>query len=617
MADMTAQTPPVEPIAHAADSPSLRDAELKQIAGTGAFARGREYAQAGRISLDACSADGLRGHALGTRRYALRLQRENGQWQWDCECPAADDGSFCKHLVAAVIAARAAASEAGACASARDAEDRDRMVQALGHRLAEIEVLHARGDVIGLHAQGQQLGTLLASMSAARTPRPPRAQAPLAKSDLAAFLQAQPASRLAAWLMDLAADDAAIEKRLRLQLAADDPSQLKSALGKLLDAGGFLDYHGCLRYARRLDGLLGVLRRRLTESPAHALELAAYALARLFRIYANSDDSSGALGERLAEVVEVLRDACAAATPPADWAKTFHKLHAEDGWDLLALPDFWPLLGAQGQAVYAKRVADAFASLPPASEDSRYERNVFIACRMAESYARVSGDFELLQRVLRRDLRHAVDHLRVLDSLRGAGRAREAQEWAEAAVRKFPRDASLRAALSACLRDAGLDEEALQQSWQAFQLRPASASWDTLKQCAGDAWPQWRERALAHCAAPAQGTASLRITLLMHDGDLAAALEFATENAVMAGTLIELARALQSTQPQAAGALLLRVVDAELPRADAGRYAGLISLMQRATRLLPPSSWQPHLDTIKSTYARRPKLMALMREAGL
>jgi uncharacterized Zn finger protein len=33
-------------------------------------------------------------------------------WQWNCSCPAADDGAFCKHLVAALLTARKEVTDA-------------------------------------------------------------------------------------------------------------------------------------------------------------------------------------------------------------------------------------------------------------------------------------------------------------------------------------------------------------------------------------------------------------------------------------------------------------------------------------------------------------------------
>jgi tetratricopeptide (TPR) repeat protein len=594
-------------------APVLRDTELRKLAGGAAFARGRDYWRMRRIHIDAQSAEALSGWAQGSRRYALWLRREAAGWRWDCACPAADDGSFCKHLVAAALTAREGLSPAQP-ESDRDADDPGAAVRLRQRPAVEADDCSERVKEV------ERLARVDRESDLPTGPGPgdqPRTQMPSATSSLAAFLHAQPAQRLAGWLLELAAEDGAIDKRLRLHQVAADPAQLKSAMGKLLSPGGFLDYRGGLRYALRLDGLVDALRQRLGEDPAHVRELCADALARLFKVYANSDDSAGAIGDRLGDLVALLVRSCVASPPPPAWAKTLHKLQRADDWSLLPLTDFWDVLGTQGQSIYAKRVLDAFASLPPPDEHSRYEPEVSATCRMTEALARASGDFDLLQRVLRRDLRYPVQYLAVLASLRAADRAREAQAWCEAAVRKFPRDADLREALAECLQDAGLEDEALLQSWQAFELQPGAARWDALKRHAAEAWPQWRERALAHVAALSHHSATQRIGLLLHDGDLAAAQALAADSAVISVRLVELARALQSAQPEAAGALYLRAVEADLPQAGATHYAGLVSLLQRASRLLPEACWQPALARIKLEYARRPKLMALLREAGM
>jgi uncharacterized Zn finger protein len=83
------------------------DEKLLTLAGSGAFSRGRRYHAEGRIELMWCDDDRLEGRARGSDVYAFRLLRKKGgAWEWRCECPAADGNAFCKHLVAAVLAAR-------------------------------------------------------------------------------------------------------------------------------------------------------------------------------------------------------------------------------------------------------------------------------------------------------------------------------------------------------------------------------------------------------------------------------------------------------------------------------------------------------------------------------
>ena len=130
---------------------------LRDAAGEGAFKRGAGYFKSGAVSLSQVSRTALVGEAHGSEIYRLWFKRVGGDWRWSCECPAADLGALCKHLVAAVLTARA---------------DDD-------------------GD--------QPLEVVM--------PKPSRKKSAASAADLRAFLHAQPAARLADWLLALAQED--------------------------------------------------------------------------------------------------------------------------------------------------------------------------------------------------------------------------------------------------------------------------------------------------------------------------------------------------------------------------------------------------------------------------
>lgn len=170
----------------------LSDSELKELAGAKAFDRGRGYYTDGRVRLLRQGAQQIEAEAAGNETYRLWLKREKSTWHWGCSCPAADDGSFCKHLVAAAI----------------------------------------------LWREG--------------TPEP----RPDAGDELLSYLRSQPAERLAQWLAELASEDSDIERRLQLHQSEGQPDKLKNVLAQNLNARGFLDYHRSMDYARRLDPAL-------------------------------------------------------------------------------------------------------------------------------------------------------------------------------------------------------------------------------------------------------------------------------------------------------------------------------------------------------------------------
>lgn len=541
------------------------DAELIELAGKAAFERGRGYHAAGRVALSLVSPDALAGKAHGSETYRLRMASDGRDWLWDCDCPAASDGALCKHLVAAVLTAR--------------------------------DELESADETGSPQAEGNTATTR--------------------EDELLAFLQTQPAQRLAGWLHALAREDGDVEKRLLLYCAAEQPGALKAALAKLLNTGGFLDYRRAIDYARRLDAAIEQLESVLQRDPAECRALCEYALGRLFKIYGNGDDSAGAIGDVMGSLAELHAQACADAPPGRALARPLHALMRRDGWGVLSLGAYWDALGPQGQAEFGKLVMAEFERLPAPKRNDHYGGD-YEACRRAEELARCAGDFELLQRVLRRDLQHDYQYLRVLESLREFGREREALAWAETAVKLFPKSTRLRATLAQCLGAAGMQEESLEQTWQCFQQQPGDQAWDALKQAAGKSWAPWRQRALDEVAVRERGHASLRIELLLHDGDVPAAVALAEANPVAPHTLHTLAQRLRQRDPTAAGRFYLRLARLQADNLrSASDYPRLVAFLKDVAALLPTEDWQPLLATVRQTHARKPKLMGLMNQAGL
>ncbi len=536
------------------------EAMLRHVAGPSALQRGRKYHAEGRVTFSEQTSTSLAGEVRGSQKYKFWLKPKGDVLVWCCECVAASDGAFCKHLVAAVLTAQDGAVEAVS---------------------------------------------------------PAAPSKPSAKNALLDYLRVQPAERLAGWLSALAERDRDVEKRLMLYRAAEQPGTLKPALAKLLNAGGFLDYRRSIAYANKLDAGIELLEGVLLRDPVECRALCEYALGRLFPVYGRSDDSSGAIGECMHAIADLHARACAAKPPGQVLAKPLHALQCKDDWGLLALPRYWDCLGARGQSDYARAVMAEYEKVPQmAGDHDRFSEAHGVFSR-TEALARCSADFELLQRVLRRDLSQPYHHLRVLESLREFGREREALAWGEAAVKRFPTDTRLRAALSGCLAAAGMLEEAIDQTWQAFRLHPDSQGWDALKRAAGNAWPLWRERALEEVTVREKGQVNQRVRLLLHDGDLAAAVELAREPSVWSDTLRDLAQRLRRSDPTTAGAFYLRLAHKQVDALNPREYPVLVDTIDNAAKLLPSAEWQPFVTEVRKRHARKTKLMLLLDAAGL
>lgn len=534
----------------------LTDAELKQLAGAAAFARGRGYHADGRVRLLREGENGIEGEAEGNELYRLWLKREQGEWRWGCSCPAADDGSFCKHLVAAALVWRE--------------------------------------------------GT------------PPRR--PGKEDELLDFLRTQPAERLAGWLAELAGEDSDIARRLRLHQSRDDPAKLKKSLSEALATHGLLDYHRSMDYARRLGPVLTQLQEQIRRDAGGGRELCDYTLKRLLRIYARSDDSAGTIGQRLAELAELHAEACRLA--PGDGAELARRLYAlqtADEWGLFPVSKYWPALGDAGQAEYAKLIAADLERLPPKPDPSgKHDSDAFYVRRRTADYAQAARDFELLMRVLQWDTSHAGAFLEITDACRRFKREREALQWAERGVKRFPHDARLRDALAACLTQAGLGEKALEQQWLAFMAQPDEQHWDALKQAAGKQWPEWRGKSLEALGGRRNGyDAGQRVRLLMHDADLDGALAEARARRIDPETLVQLAQRIENRNRVGSGELYLRVARALAEHLDYKQYPLFTRYMQRVARLLPENAWREWFEGFLVQHRRKTRLMAMLTEKGL
>lgn len=83
----------------------LNAAAIRRLAGPRSFERGVGYLNDGRVERPVERDGRLRALVRGTVPYVAELWATQGQPRWECTCPAAEDGSFCKHCVAVALAA--------------------------------------------------------------------------------------------------------------------------------------------------------------------------------------------------------------------------------------------------------------------------------------------------------------------------------------------------------------------------------------------------------------------------------------------------------------------------------------------------------------------------------
>jgi uncharacterized Zn finger protein len=535
---------------------------IRELAGGAAFGRGQAYFEQGRVTLSAIEESGFDATAHGTSRYRLWLRQDNDSLRFDCSCPAAADGSFCKHLVAASLA----------------------------------------------WIQGEEEDAPTTS-----------------EDDLLSALLNEPRERLAEWLYQAAMWDAGLEKKLRLKLS-NDPAALKKSLSALLRTGGFLDWRRSQDYAVGLEAPLEILESLLERDPDQCFELTDYVVKRLLRIYARADDSGGMIGDRMQEFSELhARAAAKARVSGAKLAGNLHKLKKQEDWDLFPLDRYWETLGSKGQAAYIRRVDKAISALPEVADEDEFsiDYDNFRVLAWREEVARCQGDFDTLIDLLSRDLSSGHDYERIVKACREFGHDALAMSWAERGLKAHPDWHGMRRLVAEEYQRAGLETEARDLLWQDFLKRPGPNTWQRLKTASSTQWPALRQKALAELAEreirldDGRQDASMRIQLLLDDDATEEALALAGTQAAHPWLLAAVAESVANTNPKSAAALYRRAADAELPHAHAKTYQNVLPLIRSAAQLDDSLETRDWIAQIRTRYSNRPKLIGMMDKAGL
>ena len=78
-------------------------ATVSSLARSRVYGRGVAYFDDGRVEPAEVRSGRLEATVRGTVPYVVELWVDGGRPQWSCTCPAAEDGSFCKHAVAVAL----------------------------------------------------------------------------------------------------------------------------------------------------------------------------------------------------------------------------------------------------------------------------------------------------------------------------------------------------------------------------------------------------------------------------------------------------------------------------------------------------------------------------------
>lgn len=548
--------------------------KLHSHANTATWQRGEKYYRENRV-FDLLRTDSkITARVKGSDSYRVSVTlKQNGDFSYQCNCPVNDDGSCCKHIVAVVIAA----------------------------------------------SKGEN-NDALAENSAVQS--------------LSAFLLAQPQVWLAETLANLAENNTDIERQLKFQqhlLGATDLASLKKAISTLLGRPHFLDYRKSRAFSYKIKEL-NTLLMQIDSAGKHGecVALSEYALERLIKLYAESDDSAGYMGAEIANTGEIYRNAAVSADNTSKpKPASFLKLLMLDDWNIIPQDDNLAMLGELGHAELERKIESAWANLKPTNVHGHYDAERFTIERLMENIAKQRGDVDFLIRMYGQTLHYPSRYHQIIKLCQAHQRTREAIVWAERGVKAHPRDLTLRTMLAEMYLKDGLEAEALALFWQNFSHSGTDVHYMILKQHAGNAWPAWRERALdllikaekttnasylrGSTSTSSKPDGSLRAACLLAEGCVDEVRQLLNTHGCRTDILLALTRIISKTHPQDATLHMQSVIADYLKHADNKNYQSATNLLKELRTWMPEGAFKTYVQILRHDHKARKNLISMLQ----
>ena len=410
--------------------------------------RGEGYRRNGRVGPLTVRDGRLEATVRGTMPYVVELWAERGEPRWSCTCPAAEDGSFCKHCTAVALS--------------MGSDDRPLVVPPLA-----------------------RLSRAQASASGRRVD-------PAPAENLAGVVDGLAQDRLARIVLDHAATDWRLRERLLAEArAARGDSPDMDAWRRRIDNafapyGEFVTYREARGWADGVKDVIVALAD-LCDAGQHdaAARLAEHAHRRADKAIDYVDDSDGGLSDISLRLSEVHHRACVEGRPdPLELAARLADLELASELDgfYRAAAEYAEVLGEAGLAAYRERLEPQWKRI--GHEDGDWSDNAFAVRQAMAGWAIGTGDPDALIEVHGRDRILPGNVLEIALALDAAGRSDEAMAWARRGIAEHGdtqwQAGNLREFLASALRGRGEAQAAAELFWQAFVSHPSLATYRRL-----------------------------------------------------------------------------------------------------------------------------------------
>jgi uncharacterized Zn finger protein len=545
---------------------------LRELAGDKVFARGQAYHREGRVRILGHGRERILAQVEGSDDYRIALTGAGGQIGGECSCPAFDDWGFCKHMVAAALAANAGELESPGEDGGAPAQIR-RHLQAMGaDALVEL--------VMGLAERDPEL---------------------FQKLDVAAAMAS--------------ADDKSLEARLRK--AIDRATRLHT----------YIDYRTARAWAAQVDAALDPLDDLVAAGRgAVAYRLAERAIERIEAAAQDVDDSDGHVGGLLERTREIHLAAARLARPePLQLARQLFDREMTSDSDAFsgAAEAYAEVLGPEGLAEHRRLALEAWEHRPPrigrpSGGENEWDR--YRLTSILDGHARRDGDVEARIALRARDLSSPWKYLELAQFCLDQGRPQEALRRAEEGLWVFeddrPDERLVRLAVD-LLRKAGRKQDAAAHLWRAFEKAPSLELYlriRTLEREKGAA----RARSIVETRLAGQspgallGPANLLVQMLMHEKAFDRAWECVRQYGASQAQKEALARASEGAHPQEAIATYAESVEHLATVGGNPAYEQAVALVARMARLRGRDEQAAYVAALKGRFARKRNLIKLL-----
>lgn len=422
-----------------AATPSRFDvAVLRKLVGDKVFERGEDYHAGGQVEILSRESQRVLAQVAGSDDYRVVLTGGGKKIGGECSCPAFTDRGFCKHMVAAALAANEAPDEV-----ADDAGPPNR---------------------------------------------------------IRAHLKAKGIDALVDMIIGLAERDPALWRKLDVASATveDDDKLLENRIRRVIDGAtrtrSFVDYRAAAGWADGVAAALDPIANLATGKRASAaLKLVEHAIGRIERAIESIDDSDGHCGALLEQARDIHLAACRVVRPdPVALARDLFGREMDGAYDTFyrAVAIYDEVLGEAGRAEYRRLAREAWEKLPPRTKAREYSADRTQLEGILDFFAERESNVEERIALRASDLSSPWDYLRLAEFCLQQGRKDEALRRAEEGLWTYEDDEPderLTLFAAGLLTKAGRNAEAEKYLWRAFEQAPSRDLYERLRKLGGAA----------------------------------------------------------------------------------------------------------------------------------